>query len=85
MSNSTISSAVVTNSVRQKRYAKISDAQRNVLSQFYDSGMTGVGVKHSEAIQKASIESGLPVSKIKVCRFFSNYKYMRYAYVQFKY
>ena len=60
--------AEMASSSRKRKYNKITDQQRQILESFFQEGMTGAGVLHSEAIKKASEEAGLGLEQVKVSR-----------------
>ena len=42
----------------------LTDVQKNILKQHYDSGMVGTGRQYDEMITRAAEETGLPRNKV---------------------
>lgn len=58
---------------RAQTYNMLTDAQKSILKQHYDSGMVGTGRQYDEMITRAAEETGLPRNKVEVglhCFFF---------------
>ena len=51
---------------RAQTYNMLTDVQKNILKQHYDSGMVGTGRQYDEMITRAAEETGLPRNKVEV-------------------
>ena len=51
---------------RAQTYNMLTDVQKNILKQHYDSGMVGTGRQYDEMITRAAEETCLPRNKVEV-------------------
>lgn len=56
---------------RAQAYNMLTDVQKNILKQHYDSGMVGTGRQYDEMITRAAEETGLPRNKVEVSLYWS--------------